>query len=336
MKDLKDIINRMLKDKKSETIAAIESKQGGVNSEVYKLTTDKKKEYFAKRYIVKKEDGRNKMKTEYYGTSFIWENGIRNIPEPVCYSEKDRVAVYSYLHGRKISSDKISSADVNAAADFYKKLHMLVKAKGSDEQPIASEACFSIDAYLKCVEERIKRLKRTKGTDVCVSDMHKYLDDELIPFVEEVRKHIFKNLKDTARELIRDERTLSQSDVGFHNIIKSQKGELFFIDFEYYGWDDPAKLISDFYLSPDSQLPAKYRKEFFSKMNQVYGKEHVSLKRLPYVYLVLAVKWCLIMLNCYLHEADKNVCVDQLEKAALKLNEAKKEFSEKLFPISLN
>ncbi|MFC1559502.1 hypothetical protein ACFL4F_00175 [Candidatus Margulisiibacteriota bacterium] len=336
MREIKDIIEKMLNDKAGEKIATVENKQGGANSEVFKLVTDKKNEYFAKRYYVKKQDGRNKLKTEYYGTLFIWGNGIHNIPEPVCYSENDKVAVYSYLHGRKIGSDEISSEDVKAAADFYEKLHLLVGAKGSDQQPIASEACFSMDAYLKCVEERVERLKKVKNTGSCVSEMHKFLGNELVPFLGVAREHILGKIKDAARELKKDERTLSQSDVGFHNIIKSQKGELFFIDFEYYGWDDPAKLISDFYLSPDKQLPAKYRKEFFSKMSQVYGKEHVSLKRLPYVYLVLTVKWCLIMLNCYLHEADKNVCIEQLKRAALKLNEAKKEFREKLFPVSIN
>ena len=33
----------------------------------------------------------------------------------------------------------------------------------------------------------------------------------------------------------------------FTNIIKQNNNNLIFLDFEYFGWDDPLKLISDFF-----------------------------------------------------------------------------------------
>ena len=41
-------------------------------------------------------------------------------------------------------------------------------------------------------------------------------------------------------------RILSPSDFGLHNTI-SKKNKLYFFDFEYFGWDDPIKLICDFF-----------------------------------------------------------------------------------------
>ena len=63
------------------------------------------------------------------------------------------------------------------------------------------------------------------------------------------------------------DRILSQSDVGFHNII-CKKNKLYFIDFEYAGWDDPGKLFCDLLIQPDHNVPLDYIKTLtFSFIN---------------------------------------------------------------------
>ena len=44
----------------------------------------------------------------------------------------------------------------------------------------------------------------------------------------------------------------------FKNNIIIKKGKIYFIDFEYSGWDDPAKLYCDFILQPKIQIPELY------------------------------------------------------------------------------
>ena len=51
------------------------------------------------------------------------------------------------------------------------------------------------------------------------------------------------------------ESVLSPSDFGFHNALLGPDGKLCFIDFEYAGWDDPAKLICDFFCQPQTPVP---------------------------------------------------------------------------------
>ena len=41
--------------------------------------------------------------------------------------------------------------------------------------------------------------------------------------------------------LPKETRCLSPSDFGFHNALLEATGKLRFVDFEYAGWDDPAK-----------------------------------------------------------------------------------------------
>ena len=52
---------------------------------------------------------------------------------------------------------------------------------------------------------------------------------------------------------------LSQSDIGFHNIFEDKNNNLLFFDFEYTGWDDSFKMISDIVLQPDYKI----KNEFF-------------------------------------------------------------------------
>ena len=68
---------------------------------------------------------------------------------------------------------------------------------------------------------------------------------------------------DFKRILPKSERCLSPSDFGFHNAICDVNGVYHFVDFEYFGWDDPAKMICDFILHPGMDLPNKYKKTLF-------------------------------------------------------------------------
>ena len=58
------------------------------------------------------------------------------------------------------------------------------------------------------------------------------------------------------------QRTLAPSDFGFHNTLRYANGALAFVDFEYFGWDDPAKLTADIMLHPGRPLSAPQRQRF--------------------------------------------------------------------------
>ena len=57
------------------------------------------------------------------------------------------------------------------------------------------------------------------------------------------------------RALRADECCLSPSDFGFHNALVDERAGLTFLDFEYAGRDDPAKLVSDFFCQPEIPVP---------------------------------------------------------------------------------
>jgi hypothetical protein len=96
-------------------------------------------------------------------------------------------------------------------------------------------------------------------------------------------------------------RTLCPSDFGFHNALRGPTG-LTFIDFEYFGWDDPVKLTSDFLLHPGMQLTESLRRRFATEALRVFGADGRFAPRLSLLYPLFAVRWCLILLNEFLPE----------------------------------
>ena len=88
-----------------------------------------------------------------------------------------------------------------------------------------------------------------------------------------------------------------------------------FIDFEYAGWDDPRKLLSDLVLQPQYNIPINFYNTFIS----LFKKKEFSFENLQdssIVFELYRIKWVLIMLNpiFYLSEDSPNVELNQLLK----------------------
>src|SRR5262249_37849068 len=104
------------------------------------------------------------------------------------------------------------------------------------------------------------------------------------------------------RALSLEDRTLSPSDFGFHNAIRRPGGGLVFLDFEYFGWDDPAKTIADFLLHPAMTLSAALKYRFAAGMIALFDNTASLRARARIVYPLFALKWVTILLNDFLPE----------------------------------
>jgi hypothetical protein len=97
-----------------------------------------------------------------------------------------------------------------------------------------------------------------------------------------------------------EDRCLSPSDFGFHNTIRATDGHLCFIDFEYAGWDDPAKLVADFFCQPELPVPPRFFEEFAQVIARQTSNPELHLSRFRFLLPVYRLKWCCILLNEFL------------------------------------
>jgi len=136
------------------------------------------------------------------------------------------------------------------------------------------------------------------------------------------------------QELPRALRTLSPSDFGFHNAVRRPDGRLIFVDFEYFGWDDPAKMIVDFLLHPAMNLPEELKGRFVSGLLTHFDRGGFLPIRLAAVYPLFGLKWCLILLNEFVPDdfARRNFSAatpeDLESRRSQQLTKSKKMFRE--------
>jgi len=333
--DSKKWIDSHFRDLVNERLVGIKRLHGGINSLVYHVKSGHG-EYVVKKYLYQKGDRRDRLKTEFETLSFLWKQGVRNIREPLFLVEKEKIGVYRYIKGYSYKNGDIQKSDVLLVAQFLKKLSKLSKEKDASKLPMASESAGSMKQYQEILEQRFKKLIHFKNVSLYKAELTEILDI-LLPLYQRMKHAMQKAYKMKNRQMgvSFPSLTLSPSDIGFSNILKTRDGRLFFYDFEYAGWDDPAKTISDFYLHPGVSLTVKHRELFFVNVVDIADRKDIY-NRLGWVYLLLSIKWCVIMLNPF-RLSDK---VDQKEygqfaKVKKRLHTIEHDITMRVFPVSL-
>ena len=240
-------------------------------------------------------------------------------------------ALYSFVPGRKLVAGELEARHIDAAADFI----LAVNARRHGGLDPASDACFSISDHLQLVERRLLRLATLDPQAPHAADARRLVFLNLRPTWDAVRdrtvREAFSLGLDLHRSLPEAECCLSPSDFGFHNALAADDG-LVFLDFEYAGRDDPAKLVVDFFCQPEVPVPAEYRERFTARLANGLPLDPAALARCQFLADAARVKWACILLNDFLPDgaarrafADAGErdarCAAQLEKAKAKLAE---------------
>jgi hypothetical protein len=284
-------LSSLTSDLLGKSVESVERVRAGRNSRVFRLKADDSIQYVCKLYF-----GIDRLRTEFSGLTFLWDNGERAVPRPLVADEGVACAIYEHIDGSPVLRSTEES-DIEQAVAFLMRLRSYADRDGSDLLPPAAEACFSVEAIITNIRSRLSRLTE-------VQDEHQllrsYLQDEFAPALMEMENSLDAGGLALNTELERQERTLSSSDFGFHNAIRRPDGEIAFVDFEYFGWDDPAKLMSDFMLHPAMQLSDVLKKRFFEGTVACFQKFGPVARRLQNVYPLFALKWCMILLNEFL------------------------------------
>ena len=221
------------------------------------------------------------------------------MPQPINRDNLARLGIYEWIDGGAIGTP--GADDIEAAVLFLRELRRLCQAPDSMSVRLATESCLSARDFFSQIEQRIDQL-----TSICKQypALQFYLEGSLKPRyqaeVEMVQSGFDENGWDIAKPIEQTVRTLSPSDFGFHNALRCEDGRLRFIDFEYFGWDDPVRVVSDFVLHPGMQLNAKNRAIFLNLVIPEFTKDPNFKKRLCLLFPLVCIRWCLILLNEFL------------------------------------
>lgn len=277
----------------------------GKNNRVYSINLKDGGKRILKEYFKDSEDPRDRLRTEYQALSFLWAHGIKTIPEPLGIDEKSNAALYSYVEGSAFVREKISKSDIDQAIDMIDALKELSLLPEALKIPPASEACFSIKALISVLESRLQKLLDLPLSQAPSENaLRAFLKENFLPVLDEmlswVRERAPRLAVSLEQEIEIEQRILSPSDFGFHNAVLTPDGKWIFQDFEYFGWDDPSKLICDFILHPAMSLAHELQCYFLSKVLGHFSNDEQLFKRIELQYPLWGLKWCEIILNEFL------------------------------------
>jgi hypothetical protein len=268
----------------------------GGNNRVFTVVADGRK-LVAKWYFRHATDQRDRLKAEYAFLCCLKQAGITCVPQPVACDAKRGIGIYEFVDGRKLSADEIDTGYVDQAAEFFFMLNKPGTHQLARDLPNASEACFSIRDHFSMVDARIDRLNSIPGNQPIEAAARAFVE-ELQENWQSQKTRILRAAKFNPDDVMQ-ERCLSPSDFGFHNALLTARG-ISFLDFEYAGWDDPAKMAGDFFSHPAIHVDAAYWERFLD-ITMRYSTDPEYMKARARLLLpVFQTKWCCIILNDFL------------------------------------
>lgn len=268
-----------------ESARAVPARLGG-NSRVFHVTTESGKEYALK--IYPRDSERDRLGQEFAALTFLHEAGIVDVPKPVARREPD-AGLFTWIHGTAVER---VPGDLAQMAQFLARVHAARLRPAARSVRLATEAVLSSRELEEQCSRRIARLAPAAA-------QHAGLREVVTAIGRELKVRL---VGCDWPELPQTEQTLSPSDLGFHNALRGTDGRLRFVDFEYFGWDDPVKLVSDVIWHPGHRLSAEEAMQFRVLTAEIYGTGREFEARFAAFFPLFGLRWALIVLNQFLRE----------------------------------
>lgn len=220
-------------------------------------------------------DGGRRMGREFAALSFLHPRLPHWFARPLAMSTANRQALHSWLPGTPALLDHGSLAALLA---LLSELHEARGDPWSSRLPQGTDAVTGPREISAQIDQRLATL-----------------DTRTSPSLREAVLHLQRALprlspRDPAPAAA--SRTLSLSDAGAHNLLVD-RDRYRCVDCEFFGWDDPHKLVGDCLLHPRADWNSDLATRFLSHVTTLYALDE---SRLMSFYSWLAAKWVTIVL----------------------------------------
>ncbi len=306
---------------------SISETQSGRNSRVLKVIGESR-EAILKAYHQSSGCLHDRLHAEYSFLTVLSSDPTIPVATPLGFDGKLALGLYEMLPGSAVT--EVSEGDVNQASQFIEQINQLRETDAGKSLGEAAEACWTLDEHVRVVTGRVERLLKSLSRQT-EPDAWDFVAKSLQPALQKVLATLAADDHDHPRltGALSHCKILSPSDFGFHNALRD-KDKLWFIDFEYAGWDDPVKLLCDFACQPEVPVCEEYARQFWQTLADRLRDEYLvdyAVKLLP----LYRIKWCCILLNEFLTtggDRRKHANPSDPGKKMLQLAKAKQYFSD--------
>lgn len=284
---------------------------GGINSQIFRLTNTQGQAFALKFYkSVMPGDERNRLQAEQdFLTHINSTEASEQTPKLIYANPNQNWSLLSWLDGQQVNA--LEKGQLAQITNFIAKSNPGSSKAHSNLNP-ASEACLSHQAISQNLKNRLIGLIAIKSQTILEAKVSHWIQKILKPAISQQLVYFEQLQNSPAWQPQAIQLIASPSDVGIHNTL-THNGKLYFLDFEYSGADDLAKLACDWVLQP--KQPLSHELEQFFLNNLKLKTQYISpswVERYQALKPILALKWVTIMLNKHLKN---NLDLQQFDKA---------------------
>jgi hypothetical protein len=272
----------------------------GRNSRIYRIRSGDRT-FALKQYPRLREDPRDRLQAEMEALRLMERYGIEAVPRVVGANRQEGFLLLTWIDGTPVNA--ANEEDLNAADKFLTGLHALRNKAEAQCLAPAAEACLSCAEIERQILARLSRLDMRAASE---PELAAFLDQSFRAALNRLLPHVLSRMLAAGSAysvpLQMGLRTLIPADFGFHNSLRQSDGRLAFLDFEYFGWDDPVKLTADFLLHPGMTLDSIGRINFRKAAERRYADDYNFPARLDALLPLFGLRWVLVLLNEFLPE----------------------------------
>lgn len=293
---------------------------GGRNSRIYRVESNDNS--FALKFFRADREGRKeRFEAETTALAVFDECGIKETPRIIAKDRANNCVLMEWISGERV--ENYGPKEAKVLVSFIQKVHAIAHNEMRRGVRNATEACLNAGEIIRQINLRLDRLDTARSAnrelDGFICNEFKPALDEISVWSQEQYEHAGLNFD---RNIAPEHRTLSVVDFGFHNVLRKQN-EFYFLDFEFFGWDDPVKLAADTLQHPGMALDGEMKQILFSGFMDIFEKDETFLSRFKSLYPLFGLKWSMIMLNQFVQDYKKVATRDAVGNAE-QLNRVKK------------
>lgn len=287
------------------TDCTLERIRGGGNNRVFRVTLpgQPRPVGLLKVYFHSASDPRDRFEHEHAFYSLLKQAGVRQVPESLAWDARARLGLFEWVEGTKLHPEEVEAEHVQACARFFVDLNAARCLEAAGRVPEASESCFRLADHIGMIDRRVQRLRALQSDAQAPAELHDFVRAKLVPVWAEIRRNLTAQ-SNPDQALRQSLRCVSPSDFGFHNMLRSARGLLFF-DFEYAGWDDPAKMVCDFFCQPEIPVPREMLPAFIEATCLPGWDSKAYARRVFALLPAYRIKWVCIILNVFMKDASR-------------------------------
>ncbi len=306
------------KQSRSNRLRTIEPMKEHGNNFLYKLHTRDGETFVLKRFFEKSEGEHDRLRTEVKSLEALRDAGVGHIPSSL-WTDKSDWVLFDYITGE--TPEEVGDHDVGRLIDWLIDLDKRSAKLTAKRLPPARDARLTLRSYLEGIGklwDPVLKAAQTKGPQSVMlffmTDLEQLRQDNINHFYLWCKREQW----DLDKPLAKQERIFSPGDFGFHNTLK-KGNRLTFFDFEHAGWDDPAKLMADFFYNTEQRLDMDKKLQVLDAFTNHRDWDKTFLHRFWAISDLVAVEWIVRRLQVVvpaeqhrLMLADPNVNIKQL------------------------